>query len=399
MAPAARVRQDFAQTVYALTEGNPFFIEEVLRSLAPDAASAAVGTDLGIPRSVREAVRRRVRGLGEPARRVAEYAAVAGRRFDFPVLSRICRIEEPQLLELIKELIAAQLIVEQAGDEFAFRHALTREAIYSGLLARERRLLHGQIAATLEELNPDNAPKVAGDLAYHFFEAEAWAKALHYGALAAAEADRAFAPRAAIEQYGRAIEAAGKIGQAAPSDLHRGRGLAFEAIGRFDDALADQEKALALAHDCGDSRSEWQALIDLGGLWAGRDYSRTGDYYKRASDLAEVIGDIAMRAHSMNRLGNWHLNTEQPVEALHYHRQALQLFESQGDRPGVAATLDLLGMSSLIGGDLIAGLKYYLQAIDLLPRTRRPAGAGLCTDHLSLFTVRTITLKRGSAAI
>ncbi|HEY7270359.1 MAG TPA: AAA family ATPase, partial [Dehalococcoidia bacterium] len=201
------IRTDFAQTVYSLTEGNPFFIEEVLRSLQPEAAAAAE-PDLNIPRSVREAVRRRVQRLTPEARRVAEYGAVAGRRFDFAVLSRICGLDEHQLLELIKELIAAQLIVEAADDQFEFRHALTREAIYSGLLSRERRQLHGQIAETIEELHGDSPAGVAGDLAYHYFESERWAKALYYAGLAAREADRAYAPRSAIEQYSRAIESA-----------------------------------------------------------------------------------------------------------------------------------------------------------------------------------------------
>ncbi len=365
LGPAGAARSGFVDTVHELTEGNPFFIEEVLRSvqLQPAGANAA---EVTIPRSVREAVRRRFQGLGEPARRVARYAAVAGRRFDFAVLTEICGASERELLDEVKELVDAQLILEEAADQFAFRHALTREAIYTSLLTRERRQLHQQIAAALEGLNQDQPARVAGDLSYHFFEAEEWQKALDYASLAAVEAGRAYAPRSAIEHYSRAIAAAGHLGRHPGPGLHRGRGLAFEAIGSFDRALADLEAALASARDAEDREAEWQALTDLGMLWAARDYARTGEYYKSASELAQTIGEASTLAHSMNRLGNWHLNVAEPVEALDLHRQALQLFRGVDDKSGIAATLDLLGMTSYLGADLVGGLEYYKQAVAIL---------------------------------
>ncbi|HCJ33605.1 MAG TPA: hypothetical protein DHV65_04815, partial [Ktedonobacter sp.] len=66
-----------------------------------------------------------------------------------------------------------------------------------------------------------------------------------------------------------------------------------------------------------------------------------------------------------NRLGNWHLNIEQPGEALGYHQEALTLFQQAHDAPGVAQTCDLLGMASLLGGDLVQGEAYYQQAVAL----------------------------------
>jgi predicted ATPase len=85
------------------------------------------------------------------------------------------------LLRSIKELIAAQLVVEESEERFAFRHALTREATYSSLLARERRQLHRAAAETLEHLYANSVDDHLGDLAYHFYEAGVWEKALEYG--------------------------------------------------------------------------------------------------------------------------------------------------------------------------------------------------------------------------
>jgi len=357
------VRQEFVMAVHRLTEGNPFFIEEVLRSVQPQAArdSELDSQGISIPRTVREAVRRRFVKLSEQAQAIARYAAVAGRRFDLDLLQRICATDEQTLIGCLRELVAEGLIVEDAADLFAFRHALTREAVYSGLLATERKHLHRAIGEALEARAAGEAD--AGDLGYHFLEAEQWAKALNYAARAAAQAERMYVPQAVVDHYSHAITCAQRLAKPAPSELHRGRGLGYEALGDFAKAKADHEAALDLARGCGDRHSEWQALLDLGMLWAARDYARTGDYFREAFELAESMGDQAALAGSMNRLGNWHLNVEQPVEALHFHRQALALFEALQNSRGVAETLDLLGMASYLGGDLIHGAAYYRDAI------------------------------------
>ena len=88
----------------------------------------------------------------------------------------------------------------------------------------------------------------------------------------------------------------------------------------------------------------------------GRDAltPRPGDYYQQALALARTMDDPATLAHSLNRLGNWYLNFEQPHEALRCHQEALATFQALSDQRGKASTLDLLGMASLLSGDLTA---------------------------------------------
>jgi predicted ATPase len=143
-------RVELADPIYTLTEGNPFFVEETLKSLiAAGDIFYANGRwerkplgELHIPRSVQDAVQQRTDLLSRDARRVSILAAVAGRRFDFALLQALTKHDEDQLLTLIKELIAAQLVVEESEEQFAFRHALTRQAIYADLLVRERKAPH-----------------------------------------------------------------------------------------------------------------------------------------------------------------------------------------------------------------------------------------------------------------
>ena len=219
--------------LYDLTEGNPFFLEEVLKALMM--AEELVEEEDGwrwkradtwrIPLSLQDAVELRLTRLSADARRVVQLAAVAGRRFDFTLLQQITRYDEASLMELMKEVMAAQLVVEESAEQFAFRHALTRQAIATGLLARERRALHGTIAQTLEQLHATALDASLADLAYHFAEAELWSKAMEYAKLAAEQAQALSAPRAAVEQWTRVMHAAGQLGQAVPRPAigHAGR--------------------------------------------------------------------------------------------------------------------------------------------------------------------------------
>ncbi len=360
--------------LYDLTEGNPFFLEEVLKALI--VAGELVEEEDGwrwkradtwhIPLSLQNAVELRLTHLSADARRVLQLAAVAGRRFDFALLPRITSYDEASLLELMKETIAAQLVIEESAEQFSFRHALTRQAIASGLLARERRALHSTIAQTLERLHETALDGYLADLAYHFAEAELWSKALEYAKLAAEQAQTFFAPRAAVEQWTRMAQAAQHLGQAVPPTCYRARGQAYEILGDFEQAKADFERALHAARQTKEGRLEWQSVLDLGFLWTGRDYKRAGAFFQQAVDLARRLGDAQLHAHSLNRLGNWLLNTGQITEVQEKHQEALALFEAQRDQSGMAETLDLLGTASLHLADEITAVHMYGRAIELL---------------------------------
>jgi predicted ATPase len=180
---------DLLDALYALTEGNPFLVEELLKSLieAGDIVyehgywQRKEAGEWHIPRSVQDAVDLRTAQLSEGARQVLSLAAVAGRHFDFALLQALTKHDEAQLLRLLKELIAAQLLVEESAERFAFRHALTRQAVTAQLLGRERKALRRTIAETLEHLYASSIEAHSADLAYHFFEAGAWEQALLYG--------------------------------------------------------------------------------------------------------------------------------------------------------------------------------------------------------------------------
>src|SRR5579885_2676689 len=210
-----QVEADLLDTLYARSEGNPFFVEELLKSLITTGELVPVdGTwkratqKTSIPRSVQEAVQQRTANLSTEAKRFVALAAVAGRRFNVTLLQEVMHCNEAQLLDLLKEVMAAQLVVEEEVDLFAFRHALTQQAISNELLLRERQGLHRSIAQNLERLSISSQAareKHLEDLAYHSYEAGMWEQALTYAQEAGEKALRLYAQQAAIDHFTHAV--------------------------------------------------------------------------------------------------------------------------------------------------------------------------------------------------
>jgi DNA-binding NarL/FixJ family response regulator len=376
------VRADFLEALHALTEGNPFFIEEAIKALVAGgeifyhdgAWDRRPLAEIRIPHTIYDAVQRGAAQISVPARRVLTLAAVMGRRFDFALLLTLADLPEAELIAELKELVATQLIVEESSERFAFRHALAREAIYAGLLARERIALHRTIGEAIERLAAAPVDQRLPELAYHFFEAEQWERAFTYGRGAGEQALLLDAPRAAVEQLTRALEAAERLSVRPDTALWRLRGQAYETVGEFARAHEDLTTALRQAREGDDRRAEWEAILALGKLWSSRDYEQAGKLFRQALKVARQLDDPAALARSLNRVGNWRVNSESPRGAERYHHEALVLFRRLDDRRGLAETLDLLGMATCMAGDARKGVAYFQQAADAFRALNDRAG-------------------------
>lgn len=386
---------EFVDAIYTLTEGNPFFAEEICTSLiatgdlffANNQWRRKPLSQIEIPGSIQRVVQRRLDRISPPARELIDLAAVSGRSFDLAVLQDLTGHDDTALLALVKELIAARLLVEESAEQDAFRHALTREALYSRLLARERQALHGRLVAAIERVHAGPLEAHLEALAYHAYEAALWPKALDYARRAGEKAQALYAPHAAVQQFTRALHAASRLAVAPGATLYRLRGQAYDTLGDFDRAREDYEQALVAARSAANEQAAWRALLDLGLLWAARDYQRTGEYCRQALELARAMASPPAIAHSLNRLGNWLMNSGEPVAALDYHRQALAIFEPLGDQAGVAATLDLLAMTTNMCGDFVGTVGYYRQAIPILRALNDRATLASSLTMLSNYTL------------
>lgn len=393
--PSAPLRHEFVVAMHRITEGNPFFIEEILRSLPENDTLDLTRGDqtnsalLQVPRSIHAAVQRRLEGLSVDAHRLVTLASVIGREFDFALIEQLCATDElytlqggavsdARLLTAIKLLVAAQIIVELTPDRYAFRHALTRQAVYATLLSRERREVHGRIGATIEQMYAGGLESHLVDLALHFQIASKWDKCWRYAAIAAERAFHLHLPGAAVAHFGIAIEALEHLRQTPPPAMLIQRGRAWEMLGDFDAAHSDLVRALDLAIDLPEPNAEWESLRALGFLWSSRDYATAGEYYRRALAVAHTLDSPAVLARSLNSMGNWHANANEDETALVYHQRALDLFTVFDDEAGLAETCDLLAMARFLAGDLVQSRFFARNAIERYRRLDDQPGVAAC---------------------
>jgi tetratricopeptide (TPR) repeat protein len=276
-----------------------------------------------------------------------------------------------------------QLIGTEPDLEYIFRHILIQEAAYDSLLKSDRRQLHLAVGEVLERLYPQRREELAGRLAVHFSEAGEAGRAATYFILAGDRAARGFANREAISLYSRALT------QISGDSLDRikvlqSRARIYEIVGEIDKADNDLGSALQLARSAAQTHDEWQLLNDLGSLWAARDYSRTGEYYQQALKLADTMKTKESLAHSLNRMGNWLVNVEQSDEGLQSHQNALAIFKELSDPAGISETLDYLGMTCILRGEMNPAQEYLAQAIELFDQRGDRRGFIASTTTYSL---------------
>ncbi len=208
----------FVRGLRAQTEGNPFFIEEALRSLVEARAvrSGAVASEqalesMGVPESVADVILRRLGRVSEAARDVLTAAAVIGREFDLRIVEALVDLPAERVLDAIEEAIAAGLVGEVAGafDRFMFCHALVRDAIYDRIFTSRLLRLHLRVGEVLEADHAQH-PATVCELAHHFYLARELGvadRAVRYCMLAGEHAAQSLAYEESAAHYRRALKA------------------------------------------------------------------------------------------------------------------------------------------------------------------------------------------------
>jgi len=417
---------DLRQRIMEKSEGNPYFVEEVVRTLVDrgvvvrdgDEArwrATSQGEDLDIPNNLQTLLVARIDRLAEESRRTLQIASVVGRSFYYQILQRLVDFAEDELDRYLLVLQRTQLIQEAARLpelEYIFRHVLTQEAAYSTILLKQRRDYHRRVGEALETLYPDRREEIAGTLAHHFFQARNYHNALQYYTMAGDAAFRLYAVSEASEYYGRAIQCAGKVEVSSEQLVHLYSccGRAFELDSQFDRALenyqemshlADEKKddrlklasltaqcilsatqtplynprqakklgetALALARKTGDQAIESKVLwgMLLVEAWGEGDIQKGLEYGLRSLTLARELGLKEQMGFTYTNLVNvyWSLNQ---LEAAREAIQAAQaIWEELSNLPMLADAYTMKQFASLLDGDLEAVLEVAQESLRL----------------------------------
>ncbi len=306
-APDRGCPDEVRQLVTAKAEGNPFFIEEVTKSLVESGTlRRSNGTltlarspgEVFIPETVQEVILTRIDRLEADAREAIQLASVIGREFTVRLLDRISEAQS-RLEGVLGELKGLELIYEKAYFpelSYMFKHALTHDVAYSTLLEERKRALHRIVAMAVEELYADRLGEHYETLAYHYERGEEWEKALEYLVKAGKKAVAASANGDAMDYFARALSAAQQPGLtvtvARLTEIAIVRAKVAMTIGDMETALADATFAAKRAHEAADVSSETRALTWAGTaeLWL-HDFEAAESTLARARELAEQGAD------------------------------------------------------------------------------------------------------------
>ncbi len=228
------------------TDGNPFFVAEILRGLSESGALVFDETagrwrversaGFALPESVREVIERRVERLGEETLEVLRLAAVIGRVFDIELLAASSELKEDRLLDYLEAAVAASVLAESSDrvGQFRFPHALINQTLYEGVGATRRARMHQRVAQALEQLYGGDPGDRLSELALHWRLAAVSvdrAKAADYALRAGQRALDSLAPTEAVKLFSDAVELMGDVDSAERCEVLIGLGTAQRQTG------------------------------------------------------------------------------------------------------------------------------------------------------------------------
>jgi class 3 adenylate cyclase/tetratricopeptide (TPR) repeat protein len=349
------------------TEGNPFFIEEIVRSLAE--TNILAGTkgsyrlnmavdNIRIPSTVRTVLADRVDRLPPEEKQLLQTAAVIGVVVPWRPLAAVSATPENQLVEYLADLQASEFLYESdlfPELKYTFTHALTNEVVYNALLHERRTALHAAIMSAIEAIAGDNLGEHIESLAHHAYHGEIWDKAVRY------------------------------LQEAGAKAMSRSA---------FLEASSSYERALAAVERLPESREKAAQQIDLhlearNVLFLLGDLPRVGEHLQKAEALADRLGDETRMARVLNFLNSYYGLAGDPERAIEIGERALRLGAVQAEVASSTVTYYYLGAAyNKIGayGRAIEALLRGIQNVEGDLRHERFGTAAvlsvICRSHL-----------------
>ena len=346
-----------------VTEGNPFFVRELVRHLIETGSLESTRgpgmTLLRLPDEVTNLLSRRLGRLSEPCRKSMEIAAVIGREFDVPVLERVCEADLVEILAVVDEARRARVIVEVSTsvDRYRFAHALVRETAYASLGTSRRARLHLRVAEALEA-GPHSVSSAM--LSHHFCAAApvgGTRRAVDYARRAGEDALHQLAADDAVLHFERAVRVLRletPLDRRELCDLVLRVGQARAQAGDRVGGRASLEEAATLASELDEPRllAEASLSVDSHGLAMGVvDVALVAILERALADLASDDGGL--RSRVLARLARELFFSDDRERIGQLSVEALEEAEAAGDAGAIAAALDARHLA-LLGPEHVA---------------------------------------------
>jgi serine/threonine protein kinase/tetratricopeptide (TPR) repeat protein len=418
---ARSVPHALREMVVSAAEGNPFYVEELIKMLidqgviVPDAADWHVDAsrlvEVRVPPTLKGVLQARLDGLTVWEKTVLQRASVVGREFWDGALEEFSRAArargeagEGEVAPALATLRRKEFIFRRESStftgaaEYTFKHALLRSVTYENTLKRERRRLHREAAEWLISRSDARVEEYAAVIAEHFERAREWGRAAEWYGRAGQQARTSYAPEAAIDFYRKALDFARDAGEAgAPSTAreeirwHDGLGEVLTMQARYAEAMSAYEQMREAAESVGDPVAQARAW---NGLTAVREYQGDNraalESASRAEHLALAAGEVpAARSElavALNRhgLASHRLGDAASVTELGLRLIALSEQMDDGRRHARANGLRLLGVAHETSGRFAEADECFEQSLALLRETGDRRNVGFMLNNLGV---------------
>jgi predicted ATPase/class 3 adenylate cyclase len=312
-------------------QGNPFFTEEVVRALIDAEVLRRNGTwklvadpdESGVPDTIHGVIQSRIDRLAETDRRVLQVASVVGRVFSLPVLGGVYPYDDldgtlPRRMGRLGSLGLVLVEMPEPEPVYMFKHALTQDVAYESLSYARRREVHRRVGMFVEAQEGEAVSERPGFLAHHFFQGQAWSKALVYSLVAGRKAQQEYANEAAVAHFERALQAAAETGEPCETErleTHEALGEVLTIVGRYNEALGHLEKARALVE-------VWSPTPECN--------RRLAELHRKTAEVYQVKGDYGPAMEWLER-GLELPDTAQSLERAGLYIAGAAVFHRQGD--------------------------------------------------------------------
>jgi class 3 adenylate cyclase/tetratricopeptide (TPR) repeat protein len=381
MLDAHAVSDPLFDLLRAKAEGNPLYVEEIVRQLIEtggvvvekgEARLQAAGVT--VPETIRDIIAARVDRLAESLKGTLQVASVVGRRFGVSLVSRVREDAREHVTQQLSALHTSDFVFPVTIDPelmYSFKHALTQDVVYASLLDRRRRQFHAAVGRGLEELYAERLGDVVELLAHHWERGGDDEKAVDYAILAAEKAQRRWANTEALALFDGALKRLSTMPDTEANRLRRIDAVVKQseimfALGRH----AEQVQALDAIKDTVESVADLRRHAAWL-YWAGFLHSLTGAsprvsiaYCRRASEIAETGGLADLRAFADCSLSHVYLAAGNLPGALVAGERALEVFEARGNVWWACRALWALSPVANGLGQWERGLEYCRRALE-----------------------------------
>ncbi|MCX8174151.1 MAG: tetratricopeptide repeat protein [Thermoplasmata archaeon] len=389
-----KLPEELISRIYNLSEGNPFFAEELGRTILEegifDRESRRLKVsvnELDLPQSIKSVILHRISRLNEVERKVVRIAAVIGRRFEYPVLKGLGGMKEEELLDTIDRLRAEGILQENTGsvEGYEFTSNLIWETAYRDTSSQRRKLLHERVAAEIEKNHKDES-RYWGEIGLHYILGGNFEKGVKYLILAANHAATNYGTeecfRSAVEaEKGLKNVQDPKLRDHYASEVYRLLGDCFVVKGEY--ALAIENYNRALQH-CKDTEGKIRIWIKL-----TEPHMRRGELSSAIGVLEKALEEVGKedyrtRGEVFRNMGWVHEKMGNYRRAVEFYEKSVELCKKHEDEIELGECYHRLGTGLFYLGDFKRARQYLEKGLEIRAKHRMKREIAISYNNLGI---------------